>query len=225
VTVVHAVMLAGALGGSPGFTASGTGRAWMPLVLTLPPPAFSGTPKNIPPGTTVEKPTGRKRPPVLVPRDVTNVSRGRPVTADGSRPVVGELEVVTDGDKETADGAWVELGPGVKFVQLDLGRAQELFAVVVWHYHGDPRVTHDVVVQTAEDPDFITGVRTLFNNDQDNSAGLGIGKDREYFETFEGKLVEAGGARGRYLRLYSHGSTADDLNRYTEVEVYGRPVP
>src|SRR6185436_12190783 len=86
VTVVHAVMLAGALGGGPGFTATGTGGSLMPLVLTLPPPAFSGTPKNIPPGTTVEKPTGRKRPPILVPRDVTNVGRGKPVTAGGSRP-------------------------------------------------------------------------------------------------------------------------------------------
>jgi hypothetical protein len=31
-------------------------------------------------------------------------------------------------------------------------------------------------VQTADDPDFITNVRTLFNNDIDNSLGLGVGK-------------------------------------------------
>ena len=30
------------------------------------------------------------------------------------------------------------------------------------------------------------------------------------------------GLKARYVRFYSNGSTADDLNRYTEVEVYGK---
>ena len=88
----------------------------------------------------------------------------------------------------------------------------------------EPVVFHDVVVQVSNDPDFIEGVTTLFNNDQDNSAGLGIGKDREYFETSEGKLIDAKGVKARYVRLYSRGSTYNDpLNRYTEVEVFGLP--
>ena len=37
-------------------------------------------------------------------------------------------------------------------------------------------------------------------------------------------LVQIKGLKGRYVRLYSNGSTADDLNRYTEVEVYGLPA-
>ena len=46
------------------------------------------------------------------------------------------------------------------------------------------------------------------------AAGLGIGKDREYFETNEGKLVDAKGIKARYVRLYSKGSTYQDpLNR------------
>jgi hypothetical protein len=86
-----------------------------------------------------------------------------------------------------------------------------------------PIVCRDVVVQVSNDPAFVDGVKTIFNNDQDNSTGLGIGRDREYFETNEGKLVDAKGLKARYVRLYSRGSTfTDQLNRYTEVEVYGQ---
>jgi hypothetical protein len=95
---------------------------------------------------------------------------------------------------------------------------------LVWHFHEQPVVFHDVIVQTSDDPNFVDGVTTIYNNDADNSAGLGIGKDREYFETNEGRLMDAKGAKGRYVRLYSAGSThTDPLNRYTEVEVYGVP--
>jgi hypothetical protein len=77
-------------------------------------------------------------------------------------------------------------------------------------------------VLASEDPDFTKNVRTLFNNDQDNSSGLGVGADREYFETHEGRLIDARGAAVRYLRFYSKGSTESALNEYTEIEVYGR---
>ena len=46
----------------------------------------------------------------------------------------------------------------------------EIYAIVIWLFHKEPRVYFDVVVQVADDPDFITNVRTLFNNDIDNSA-------------------------------------------------------
>ena len=82
----------------------------------------------------------------------------------------------------------------------------------------------DVVVQLADDPDFISNVRTLFNNDIDNSAGLGVGTDMHYVETNKGELIDAKGARARYVRLYSSGNNFNDLNHYIEVEVYGRPV-
>ena len=75
-----------------------------------------------------------------------------------------------------------------------------------------------------DDPDFVDKVRTIFNNDQDNSSGLGAGTDREFFETFEGKLIDAKGVKGRYLRFYSKGSTESALNEYTEIEVFGRPA-
>jgi hypothetical protein len=45
-----------------------------------------------------------------------------------------------------------------------------------------------------------------------------------YVETAEGRLVDAKGSRARYVRLYSKGNSANPLNHYVEVEVYGRPA-
>jgi hypothetical protein len=64
---------------------------------------------------------------------------------------------------------------------------------------------------------------SVFNNDHDNS-GRGVGKDMSYVETAEGKLIDARGVQGRYVRLFSRGNTANELNHYTEVEVYGKPA-
>ena len=71
---------------------------------------------------------------------------------------------------------------------------------------------------------FTTNVTTVFNNDIDNSAGLGIGTDLHYIETHEGKLIDAKGVKGKYVRLYSNGNTSNDLNHYIEVEVYGKAI-
>lgn len=196
----------------------------VPLALKLPKPAFQGTPAHIPPGTNLEKPRKGPRPPLQVPKGTELLSLNKPVSSSDKEPIVGSLKMVTDGDKEAGDGTYVELGPGMQYVQIDLGKKCDIYAVVVWHYHGSPRIYHDVVVQVADDADFITNVRPLFNNDHDNSSGLGVGKELEYWETYEGKLIDAKSATARYVRLYSKGSTADDQNHYTEVEVYGRPA-
>jgi phage repressor protein C with HTH and peptisase S24 domain len=92
----------------------------------------------------------------------------------------------------------------------------------VWHFHSEPRVYRDVVIQVADDADFITNVKTVFNNDHDNSAGLGIGKDLEYIETYDGRPIAVKGVKGRYVRLYSNGNTSNQMNHYTEVEVFGK---
>jgi hypothetical protein len=196
-----------------------------PIPLELPKPLFPGTPPAMRFGTHVEKRRGKPRPPFLAPKGTKNVALGKPVTSSDPMPIIGELAFVTNDDREGGQGHYVELAPGLQHVQIDLGAPYAIYAVVLWHYHQEPRVYHDVVVQVADDADFITGVRTLFNNDYDNSAGLGLGKDLEYIETSEGKLIDAGGAVARYVRLYSGGSTSNDLNHYVEVEVYGKPVP
>lgn len=198
--------------------------ALVPLKIKLPKPAFKGTPKHVPPGTNLEKPRVGPRPPLMVPKGVKLISRGKPVTSSDPEPFLGELSYVTDGNKEAVEGTYVELGPGVQWVQIDLVREYQIWAIVVWHYHMNARVYHDVIVQVSNDPNFVRGVHTLFNNDHDNSAGMGVGHDKEYWETFEGKLIPGRGVRARYVRLYSNGSTTDDQNHYTEVEVYGLPA-
>jgi len=189
-----------------------------------PKPAFVGTPKNLDPEILKQMEKPGKQPTLMVPKGTKLLSAGKPVTSSDSAPIIGSLELITDGDKEATDGSWVELGPGKQHVQIDLGGAANVAAVVVWHQHSDPRVYRDIVVQISDDENFINNVTTVYNNDLDNSSGLGIGKEKMYFENFEGKVIDVKGVKGRYVRLYSNGSTADDQNHYTEVEVYGTPA-
>jgi hypothetical protein len=196
----------------------------VPVEFKLPKPAYAGTPKTLPRDSTASKPTGKPRPKWMAPEGVKNLSLKKPVTSSDKDPIIGKVDQVTDGDKEGSDGSWVELAPGLQWVQIDLQQPSTIYGLLVWHHHGDPRIYRDVVVQICDDPDFITNVQTVYNNDQDNSAGLGVGKDREFFESFEGQLIEVKGVKGRYVRLYSKGSTTDDQNHYTEVEVWGLPA-
>ncbi len=193
-----------------------------PVEIRLPKPMFAGTPQDarVP---NLERPRGGPRPPFLAPVGTTNVALGKPVSSS-EEPVIGSLEAITDGDKEAEEGSFVELSPGPQSVTIDLQERCEIDAVVVWHYHRWPRAYIDVVVQVSDDPAFKTAVKTIFNNDTDNSLGLGAGRDLAYVETYEGKLMEGKGAQGRYVRLFSNGNTRDDLNHYIEVEVYGRPL-
>jgi hypothetical protein len=194
-----------------------------PLPIVLPHPLFEGTPEppNVP---NLEKPLGRPRPAFLAPAGTTNVAKGKAVSSSDSEPVVGNLEMITDGVKTGMDGSVVELKPGVQSVVIDLDAKHAIYAVLAWHYHKEARAYDDVIVQVADDPDFISNVQTLFNNDSDNAAGFGIGKDRRYVETSEGKLIDARGVESRYVRLISNGSDKTKANHYVEVEVYGRPL-
>ena len=184
---------------------------------------FVGTPKNIR-TPNLETVTGRPRGPFMVPAGTVLLSAGKPVTSSDKEPVIGEVSYVTDGKKSGEDGYYVELGPMLQWVQIDLGKSQELTAIVAWHYHSQARVYRDVIVQVSDDKDFISGVTTVFNNDHDNTSGLGAGKDKEYIETFDGKLFDPKGVKARYVRLYSGGNTSNDMNHYVEVEVYGLPA-
>jgi hypothetical protein len=195
-----------------------------PLPLQLPKARFEGTPKNLPKVNLDKATLGKPRPPFMAPKGVTNVAKGKTVTSSDANPIIGSLDQVTDGDKEAADGSFVELAEGKQWVQVDLGAAYNIAAIVFWHRHDDARVYRDVVVQVSDDPDFVNNVTTLFNNDATNALGLGIGKDFEYVDNNEGKLVDGKGTKARYVRLYSKGSTADEQNHYTEVEVWAPPA-
>ncbi len=200
------------------------GAKMVALDFQLPKPMFVGTPQETK-VENLEKPLGHARPPFLAPEGTVLLSKGKPVSASDEEPIIGEIEMITDGDKEAADGSYVELGPFTQHVTIDLEKQSEINAIVLWHYHKQPRVYFDVVVQLSNDKDFINDVKTVFNNDIDNSAGQGIGKDMHYTETNEGKLIDLlsqGSPKARYVRFYSQGNTSNDLNHYIEVDVYGK---
>ncbi|TVR70769.1 MAG: hypothetical protein EA408_10585 [Marinilabiliales bacterium] len=190
-----------------------------PLDIELPRPMFVGTPSNFD-VERLEEPHEAGRPPFLAPAGITNVALDKPVYSSGE-PRTGELWRVTDGDKEATSYSVVELDAGHQHVTIDLEDVFNIYAIIIWHYHMSARVYHSVVVQVSDDPDFIFDVHTLFNNDINNRLGLGVGEDYHYVETNEGKLIDAMGVEGRYVRLHSMGNTDNDFNHYIEVEVYG----
>jgi hypothetical protein len=194
-----------------------------PIKIELPDAYFGGTPvDHFSPN--FEPYVVGKRPDFLAPKGTTNVAKGKAVTSSTDNPAVGELSQITDGNKNFAKKSLVELEEGVQWVQIDLAQPHNVYAVLVWHFHEGPRVYFDIVAQVSDDPDFKQNVTTIYNNDLDNTAGLGAGPDKEYTEDYKGRLIDAKGAKGRYVRLYSQGNTTNDMNHYVEVEVYAKPA-
>ena len=193
-----------------------------PIPLVLPKPMFVGTPENLSGVENLEKPLGKPRPAFLAPEGTRNLALNKSLTSSEMDPITGALEMIVDGDKDATEGSVVELGPFKQWVQIDLEKEAEIYAVVFWHYHKTPRVYFDIVVQISDDEEFITGVTTIYNNDLNNSIGLGVGTDKHYVETAEGRLIDAKGVKGRFVRLYSQSNNQNDYSHYIEVEVYGK---
>ncbi len=196
-------------------TATAFAEDMVALKTDLPKPLMVGTPVpiNIPKLEAKIK----KFPDFQVPAGTVNLAKGKKVSSSDNDPVIGSLDLITDGDKEGDEGSWVELGSGKQWVQIDLANTATISAIVVWHYHSQERVYRDVVVQISDDPKFEKDVTTLYDN---SSAG----KDLPYIESYLGKLIDAKGTKGRYVRLSSAGNTTNKLNHYIEVEVFGKPA-
>lgn len=192
------------------------------LKLVVPTAQLSGTPVPI----VLDNLDPYKGPQkeIQVPDGVTNIALKKAVTSSDDFPMIGELTLITDGNKDGAEGCYVELMDGVQWVQIDLGKTSDIYAVAIWHFHSQERAYKDVIVQVSDDKDFKKGVATIYNNDHDNSAKLGKGSDKAYIETNYGKLIDVSKApvKGRYVRLYSNGSTTNGSNHYIEVEVFGK---
>ena len=194
------------------------------IKLDFPKPMFIGTPvpAELP---NLEKPGTYK--PILsiqVPKGTTNLAKGKKVSSSDSAPIIGDLTLVTDGDADGADGSFVELMPGKQWIQIDLEAPANIHKVAMWHYHKQAQAYIDVLVQVSDDPEFKTGVTTLWNSDDDDSSALGKGSDPAYVETNHGRIIDGKGAKGRYVRLWSNGNTSNDMNHYCEVQVYGTPA-
>jgi hypothetical protein len=194
-----------------------------PLVLNLPAHTLKGTPENLPAGPNIEPPPDKAPPPLQVPKGVKNVAAGKTVTSSAP-PFLGDLSQITDGKKEAIDDDAVEFKKGTQWVQVDLGETFAIHAVAMWHDHRYVQAIRDVILQVSDDPEFKSGVTTLYNNDVDNSSGLGVGTDREYFELQFGRVVPAKGVKARYVRGYSKGGSLSALNSWQEIEVYALPA-
>jgi len=203
----------------------GAAETRVPLKTDIPEEVLAGTPPEVLamlfPG--LEKPPEGKPPEFLVPPGTVNLALKKPVTSSDENPILGKIAFVTDGNKEGSEQSFVELGPGKQWVQIDLEKPSEVYAIYLWHYFREARSYRDVIIQVADDAKFTRNVRTVFNCDQDGSLELGVGKDTPWIETYFGKLIDAKGVKARFVRLYSNGNTANDLNHYVEVEVFGKP--
>ena len=192
------------------------------LTTEIPEAMFEGTkvPLKLPNLEPVEK----KQKPLMVPKGLKNLALEKEITASDDLPVIGDLEYVTDGDKDAADGSYVELGPQLQWVQIDLEEEAEIFGIWLWHFHKNARAYIDVIAQVSNDETFADPkkITTVYNADHDNSSGMGKGTDKAYVETNKGRVIDAKGAKGRYVRLYSNGNSSNEMNHYIEVEVWGK---
>ena len=167
--------------------------------------------------------TGTRHPFMVVP-GLRNLALYKPVTGS-EKPARGDLEQLTDGLIKCDEFDYVE---GPEWVQIDLGNILEIHAVVIWHFYKNPIIYNDVIVQAADDAAFSANVRTLFNNDHDNSAGFGRGEDTAYICRWWGEIVDARGAdhsgtTAGYVRVYTGRGMNGEPPAYVEVAVYGRP--
>lgn len=194
----------------------------LPIKIPLPSPLqldVSDTKRDIGASDTN---THALRPPFLAPRGATNVALGKFVFSK-AKILHGSLRKITDGNKDFLDEDVVELDKGLQYVQVDLEQEFTLHAIVLWHDYRLEQKYHCVIIQIADDVKFTQRVRTVFNNDAANDAGLGRGQDEEYPETHEGRLIDAKREKARFLRWYSQGSSLTSLNCRQEIEVYGTP--
>jgi len=196
--------------------------AQQPLTTTIPPEVIEGTPMPINVANLVPAP--KVAPTLSVPPGSALLSKDKPVTSSDDFPVIGELPLITDGEKEGGEGYYLELMDGPQWVQIDLGASASIAAIWAWHFHSQLRAYHDVIIQISDDPKFQSGVTTIYNNDFDDSSKLGKGSDKPYVDSRFGLLVDAKATKGRYVRLHSKGNTSNDSNHYIEIEVFGTPA-
>jgi len=208
------------------------GMALVALDLEIGPDQVTRATPGRPKTTVVYPPNLRtnevRRPDFMIPPDTVNLAAGRPVTAASDVETAwGDLSQLTDGGKTSEEWDMVDLMDEQEWVQVDLGKISTIYGIGVWHFYKNPTVYDDVIVQAADDAAFTRNVRTLFNNDHDNSSGLGVGTDMAFTTRWWGELVDARGenmegTKARYVRVWSRKGCQGETVKFVEIAVYGR---
>ncbi|QNK54901.1 fibronectin type III domain-containing protein [Paenibacillus sp. PAMC21692] len=165
-----------------------------------------------------------------------NVAMNKTVAASTSDLFGGSLGVVTDGQSANSSGyAGIRTTTGPQYYQIDLGAAYALGRLRIVNDWGSSasvyRTNKDVIVLLSNDPTFATGVTVVYNNDANNSVGLGAGTDPEFQEPpgGVGTWFDLGTpVNARYARVWGNGHVRVDnsshaVNTPIEFEAYADP--
>ncbi len=139
---------------------------------------------------------------------MTNLARGKPVTASFSDPSVGKPELVTDGkfDHHLGHG---EVVP--EWVQIDLGEEHQLAVLRVWHYWRDGRAYRGNRLSVSATGRFEGEQTVIFDSQTDGM----------YPETEQGRLFVFEPVRARYVRNWLLDNTNNPSRQWVEIEAYG----
>lgn len=149
----------------------------------------------------------------------TNLAKGKTVTPQNT--AWKNLTYAVDGIKSTSNYADSYSLTGLQWIQVDLGASYDIGTIKLWHYFGDTRKYHDVIVMLSNNASFAAGTYSIvFSNDTNNSAGFGTGTSAEYSESSAGRTIAFGSVNARYARFYTNGSTTNSYNHYGEIEIY-----
>ena len=124
------------------------------LKTEIPEEVLAGTPPDVLARLYPElsmPPTNPK--PLMVPKGTVNLALKKKITSSDPNPILGELTFVTDGVKEGSEEAYVELSPGLQWVQIDLEKTANIYAIYMWHFFREARGYRAVIVQVSDDKD------------------------------------------------------------------------
>lgn len=175
-----------------------------------------------------------------------NLAQGKAITASanpsttsGNRPLSWAVDGQLNLNNYTDPGATNNPKGGPVYVDIDLGKTQEIYNVELWRYWNDARQYKDTVVMVSNDANFAPAETYVLWN----AAAAGVwnniqaGKDPLYNETQEGKKFAVNGVNAywldgreekpgdsieaRYVRVMNNGNNINKESHFVEIKVNG----
>lgn len=177
-----------------------------------------------------------------------NLAQGKAITASSNastgggyaRPLSWAVDGQLNVNNYTDPGAANNPKGGKVYVDIDLGKTQEIYNVELWRYwSGAARQYKDTVVLVSNDANFAPAETYVLWN----AAKAGVwdniqaGKDSLYNETQEGKKFAVSGENtywlagnkekpgdsieARYVRVMNNGNNINDESHFVEIKVNG----